>query len=158
MFGWYPIHDPQRNLSSTVSRMRRNSSRIAPVSVTHQTNSTKRHQRSLSDILSNTHTGVPSRWSLFAWKSPRPETSPDRSSGIEVSASKNSHSDMLILSMILLSSLEKHGCRTQKTDRTVSNWIGRTPNIENWHVYGWKNNKMSLEPVEKPTLGLSITV
>jgi flavin-dependent thymidylate synthase len=78
MYAYCPIHSQQNNLPIWVSQMRRNSLRIAPVSAIPATSSIQRHQRSLYDILLNTHTGVPWKWSQPVSKLPQPETLPDK--------------------------------------------------------------------------------
>ena len=157
MFGWYPTVDPQRNLASTVSRMRKSLSPTAPVSAIQATNSTRRPHSGSSDISYDINTGALSRWFRPASRSPRPETSPGRSSGTGASASRSSASDMRILHEIWTLSSENPDSKTPIIARPVLPWICATLTTENSHVYGWKNNKMWLEPLEQPTLGLSIT-
>ena len=53
-------------------------------------------------------------------------------------------------------SLEKPDSKTPVIAKPVWPWICATLTTENSQVYGWSGNKMSLEPLEKPTLGLSI--
>ena len=156
MFGWYPIQDPQRNLKSTVSQMRRSSSRIAPVSATHQTSSTKTHQSGSSDISYDINTGVRSRWFRPALRSPPPETSPGRCYATDRFRSRSSANDMQILHEIWILSTVNPDSKMPRIDRPVFQWICATVNTASWHVYGWNGNKVSLEPLEKPTLGLSV--
>jgi hypothetical protein len=155
MFAWYPIQDPQSNLQIWASRMHKNSSRIAPVSAIHRTSSIQRHQRSLSDILSNTHTGVPSRWCLLAWRSPPPETSPDRYSDTDHSHSKSSASAMQTLFEPRFRYSRSTDAGQQKQTEQYRTDLS-DPDDRELHVYGWKNNRLSFEPLEKPTLGLSL--
>jgi len=156
MFAWFPIQDPQRNLPNTVSRMRRTSWPFAPVSATPAISSTQTHQRDSYDISYDINTGRPWRWFPPAWKSQPPETSRGRCSGTGASRSRSSASDTQTLFEILSSSFDTHGCRTAQTDRIVWNLISGIQNTENSLIYGLKNNKMSLEPLEKPTVGLSL--
>ena len=80
-----------------------------------------------------------------------------KSSGTGVSHSKNSHSAMPILLEILRLISEKPDCRTLEIDKTVSRWITAIQTTENLLVYGKSGNRLLLEPVEKPTIGLSLT-
>ena len=157
MFGWYPVVDPQRNLASTVSQMRKNSSRTAPVSATPATNSTRRPQSGSSDISSDINTGVLSRWFRPALRSPPPETSPGKCSGTDHFRFKSSANDMRILHEIWLLSLENPDSKTPRIGKPVWPWICATLTTESSHVYGMKNNRILLEPLVKLTLGLSTT-
>jgi hypothetical protein len=156
MFAWYPIQDPLRNLATTVSRMRRTSWPFAPVSATLAISSTQTQAKDSSDISSNTSTGHPWRWFRPASKSQPRETSPDRCCGTDRSHSRSSASDTQTLFETLSLSFDTQGYRTPLTDRIVSNLISATQSTENCLIYGVKNNSVSLEPLEKPTLGLSL--
>jgi len=157
MFAWFPIQDPQRNLTNTVSRMRRTSWPFVPVSRTPATNSAQTHQKDSYDISYDISTGRPWRWFLPAWKSLPPETSRDRCCGTDHSRSRSSASDTQTLFEILSLTFDPQGCRTPLTDRTVSNLISQTQSTESSIIYGLTNNDLSLVPLEKPTLGLSLT-
>ena len=158
MFAWFPIVDPLRNLAPTVLKMRRTSWPFAPVCQTHPINSIQKQAKNSSDISFGTSTGRHSKWFRHAWKSPPPETSRDRCSGTDRSRSKSSASDTPTLLETLSSSFDQHGCRTPLTDRIVSNLILATQSTEKSLIYGVKNNRMSYEPLEKPTVGLYLMV
>ncbi len=149
-------HNQQQNLQTWVSTMRRNSLRIAPVSQTQATNLTPKHQKNSFDTWLNTPTGRPLKWYKRVLKLQPQETLQDKFFDTEVLPSKSLVNDTLTLQKILTSSLEKHDCRTQKTDKIVSNWTYLILVKESSHVYGKKNNKMLLEPLERPTLGLCL--
>ena len=144
MFGYYPIHNQQRDLEIWVSRMHRNSLRIAPVSAILPINSTQIQAKSSSDTWSNTNTGAHLKWSPPVSKSPQPETLPDKSCDTEASASKSSVSDMLTLLKTCRLYAEKHGCKTQRTDKTVLPWM-----INCYKINGTElNNESSMQPNE----------
>ena len=126
MFDCSVTANPQKNLKTLASQMHRNSLRIAPVSATHQTNSTQTHQKNSSDTWSNTNTGAHSKWSQPVSKSPQPEILHDRSSDIVASAFKNSVSDMLTLLKTCRLYCEKHESKIQKIGKTQSHWNPRS--------------------------------
>jgi hypothetical protein len=135
MLNFYHIHNPQVNLKTWVLQMHRNSLRIAPVCPIHQINLTPKHQNDSSDTWSNTNTGHHWKWSQPVAKSLPLETSQDRYLDTEVSVSKSSVNDMLILLKTSRLWLEKHDSKTKKIDRTVSkqmiNAYNRVGNINN---------------------------
>ena len=151
MFVWYPIHNQHKSLQIWASQMRRNSLRIAPVSPTQAISSIQRHQKSLYDILLNTHTGHPLKWFRPALKSQPPEISQDRSYAIDHSPSKSSVSDMLTLLKTSRSYCEKHDFKTQRTDKTVSKRA-----IKSYRENGNLDKTMLSAKPEWPTNGLSI--
>ena len=157
MFAWYPIQDPQRNLPHRASRLRWISWPFAPVSAIPRINSTQKHQNDSYDTLCSINTGVPWKWFRPVLRSPLHAISRGKSSGTGVSHSKNSHSAMPILLEILRLISEKPDCRTLEIDKTVSRWITAIQTTENLLVYGKSGNRLLLEPVEKPTIGLSLT-
>ena len=93
-------------------------------------------------------------WSQPVLRSPLHAISRGRSSGTGASRSKSSHSAMPILQELLRLMSETPDCRTPKIDKTVSHWISEIQTTENLLVYGKSGNKLLLNWLEKPTLGL----
>ena len=120
MLNLYPSVSPLKNLELTVLRMHRNSLPIAPVCPIQPTNTTWKQPTSSYDTLSSTSTGAHSKWSQPVSKLPQPETSPDKSSDIDLLAFKNFLNDTQILLETLRSLPEKPDCKTQKIVRTAS--------------------------------------
>ena len=137
--------------------MLKTSSLFARVSPIQAINSTRKHQRNSSDTSSNTSTGHHSKWSQHAWKSPQQETLQDKSLDIEASASKSSVNDMLTLLMTCRLWLEKHDCKTQRIDKTPSNW-NRQLAMQCYKTNGEISNSSSSNLQETHTSGLSIRV
>jgi len=156
MFAWYPTVNPLVNLDTWASKMRRNLSRIAPVSAIPPISSTPRHPRNSYDTWCDTNTGHHLKWYQPVSKSPPHETSQDRYSDTDHSHSKNSVSDMLTLLETSRSFVEKHDCKIQKIDRTQLGSTSIMTSTSTSRRVGKTYNEISSLSLEKPTNGLSV--
>ena len=121
MLNFYHTVNPPQNLQNLASEMHKSSLPIAPVCPIQRTNSTQKQPKNLFDTLLNMLTGARSKWSQPVLKSQPHATLPDRFYVTEVSASKSSPSDMLILQLNSMKRLcyVRQDSRTQRIDRTV---------------------------------------